>query len=139
VDVETGTGFTAGHVHKLMKDNFKRVVIMSDYDNKPGRVTNYQTKAEMAQLTNAILARGDVRISRDFVTSHEDAGELLDMFSSQMTGYTRNVKETSSGSMSVTYSGKQKGRKDDLAVTFQRAIKAMHDFYTQPKYAPYWT
>lgn len=138
VDVETGTGFTAGNVNKLIKQHFNRVVIMSDYDRKPGRQTSNESKAEMAQLTNAMLMKGDVCFHEHFVTTHEDPEQLMEMFTEQMIAYKRNIKETERGYVSVIYNGKEGNKKDDMAVTFQRAVYAMHDFYRLEQYAEYW-
>jgi hypothetical protein len=141
VDVESGTGLTAGDVQRMIKDSFNRVVVMDDYSNKPGRKTTYTTKAELVQLTRVALRRKEIVVFDQFVTHHAKPNELWEEWLKQMLKYAQNKKQTRNGNISITYTGKGTAgkEKDDLSLTFQRGIKTMVDFFTLAMFSEHWT
>lgn len=136
VDVESGTGLTAGDVQRLVKDHFNQVVIMDDDSRKPGRQTTYKMKAELVQLTAAALRKKEVFIYDEFVTHHPKPKDLWGKWHQQMLKYAQKKKQLRDGNISFTYTGKGNGdEQDDLALTFQRGVRTMIDFFNLPKYA----
>ncbi len=137
VDVERGTGLVAGDAQAIIQNNFQHVCVMNDYDeDNPGRITNYDVKHEMAQLTRAWLAVNDVGFWENL--SCDDSVKTSAKLKDQLLKFKRNVKEGKGmNSDTVIYSGKGKNKddKDDLSVTLQKCVLAMKDFAGQRKYA----
>ena len=98
------------------------------------------TKFDLVKLTQIALARKEYKIWDHFVTSAKDERKLMTTFMQQMLDYAREETVLPSGAISVRYTGKTGGRKDDIGLTFQRAIRSVHDFHNPVgKYTKHWT
>ena len=140
LDVESGTGFSVSEVYRLVNANFNRVITMDDHHRKPGREMLPATKFELVSMTQSALAMGEVCIWSELVTSAPDTLELLTKFKNQMLAYERIETPIGNfGKISVTYSGKRGKKKDDIALTFQRGIRSINNFFdANGKYIKYW-
>jgi hypothetical protein len=136
LDIESGTGLEASRVNKLVRSHFDDVITMTDFIRKDGTKTDEAAKRDMVTITREALEAGDVSIHEDFVTTHSDPKKLMQEFGDQMMEYSRVINQGNGRrAPTVTFTGKTKqGKKDDLAMTFQRCIRAMRRFATSPKY-----
>ena len=142
VDAESGTGFCAGDIEHIIATNFKNVVFMSDFNNKPGTFTSNPAKQEMMELTRSALDSGDLDIVDEIATTHRNQVALMAEVQRQLLGYERVIKPSVSEftTSKIRYSGKgaNKTDKDDLSVTIQRAVRAKKVFFSDPKYRKYY-
>jgi hypothetical protein len=123
IDVESGTGTTAGDIPTwIRRQHFGPMLEVQDMKFKPGTVTSSPAKAEMAEMTQRALLEGNYYFCQDLVTSHPRPNEMLAKFRDQLCAYERYVSPNGN---QLLYSGKgvSKTEKDDLALTFQRAIR----------------
>lgn len=140
LDVEVGTGHAAGDVPYGIRTQLQdvRFCEMKDYEKKPGRKMLHETKVEIANLTRSYFMSKRLGIYEKLVTSHERPNELLAEFRDQLLRYQRNTKELGQGRVKVEYGGKQGGKRDDMAVCFQRSVKSMGDFQSDGQYFRFW-
>jgi hypothetical protein len=138
LDVESGTGFEAGHITKLVQENFNNVVVMKDFHRKPGTSTTNAAKKEMMELTRSLLNTEDLFINKDFVCTDKDPAKILGKFQDQMLEYSRivTVGRSIRNMNHEVFSGKgpNKTKLDDLGVTFQRALRCRKEFLYSGKY-----
>jgi hypothetical protein len=138
LDVESGTGLEAGHIIKLITENFNNVVVMQDFHRKPGTRTHEAEKKEMMELTRTLVDTGDISICKDFVCTDPKPEVILGKFSSQMMAYERRIvigKGVRQQNKEL-YSGKgvHKNKLDDLSTSFQRAVRCRKTFLFSGKY-----
>lgn len=140
VDIEANGNGEWSHLVSFLSQ-FPNVIIMSDYKRKEGTNTTNQSKLEMMKLTRAILDEDSVGFAKSFVTSNKSANEVVKLFLKQMRQYERLVIPSKSLKISnaVILSGKgpNKTQKDDLCLTFQRAVRSRKVFLESSKYAKY--
>lgn len=130
-DVEANGSSVWGHINAVIRE-FDRVIIVSDYNRKEGTNTTNSAKQEMVQITREVLGTGDdVRFLDGFVTSHPDPnGYIFPEFKRQMCAYTRVFFPTTSNDVAVfSGNGKNKDMKDDMCLTFQRALRRRKLFF----------
>ena len=139
-DIEANGNSEWSHIEAVVLE-FPPAVIMSDYKRKHATNTTNAAKRDMMSLTRAVLDDGDVRFLNGFVTTSDNTPRLLEEFKKQLLSYERFVLPTANlnSKNTVVFSGKgrNKDRKDDLCLTFQRAIRSRRIFLEDDKYRSY--
>lgn len=140
IDVESGSGFVAPDVAAMVRNNFRNYYILSDFKvRKEGTLTTNEGKAKMYQLTHNELRQDRVRIATNIVTHNPDPEKMVAEFRDQMLNYSRYAikAKTAFETTKYVYTGKGEdgNSKDDLSLTFQRAIYTRFRFQFDPKFA----
>ena len=137
LDVEMNTGMTAPDVYAFVTGKFNRVVVINDKTRKEGTLTTEKMKHEMMELTRLLLVKNDVRFWSEFVTNDPNPAAVRAKWATQMTNYRRVFVPGRSVTSKNTYvlSGKGPDKKamDDLAMTFQRAVRLRYRSENDPK------
>jgi hypothetical protein len=136
IDVESGSALEAGHIYKLVRDNFNDVVTMNDDGRIPGTRMTEQTKGEMTTLAVRAIDDGHIAFHRQLVTTHAAPRDMLDEFQKQLLNFKREIRQSKNGTVHYIYSGKDSGR-DDMTIAFMRCLYARYRFEREPKYARY--
>jgi len=141
VDVESGTGTAARDAIACLQDEFLNIIPIKDFTRKYGTTMLNTIKEELVLLTRTVLEMGDVRVYDRLVTSHPHPNTIIGRLKDQLMEYARHVIVGTGPKAhnSVIYHGKGENRNkmDDLALSFQRAIRARRRFWEEPAYA-YW-
>lgn len=79
IDVEDGTGLEAGHIRKLMIDQFgtSNVIVLKYNKQDRGSLKGAIAKEEGAQLLRQSLKRDDLNFGENVVTHHPDLDALI--------------------------------------------------------------
>lgn len=133
IDAESGTGLCAGDIDKYVQDRFDNVIVIQPMDRKPGTVTSHRVKEDMAEYTHKILMSGEYCFAEQIATSHPNPAKLLAEFRDQLIAYEK-VLQRSGIHEHLVYTGKgiHGKAKDDLAVTFQRAVRLCEMYRNNP-------
>jgi len=142
ISTESGTGFTAPDVRKMMSKRFKGNTIFVDEfgdSNKEGAQTTQDTKQIMSNLLATELDMNRLVYDAELITSHPKVNELKEETERQLRAFMRLVKAPISGfgEPKIEFSGKAGGKQDDLLMSLGMAVHALHKFETEPKYRPY--
>lgn len=139
-DVEMGTGFTAPDVYGFVREKFNNIITINDKERKEGTLTTFKSKQEMMELTRNILEAGEIRFWKKFVTSNENPEIIKEEWSIQMCAYSRlfvpGNTVSSHNKYVLTGKGVDKTMKDDLCLTFQRALRTRWRYETDPTIRP---
>jgi hypothetical protein len=87
------------------------------------------------QLRDA-LHTGAIFFHEDFFSTEMSTHEAIKQIRDELCRFSIIVEPPKSlfGKVRRTYSGKNGGQNDDLAITLQLAITALRQFYRDPKY-----
>lgn len=134
VDVESGTGLTAGDISRLMKQEFGARDAVRNHRGKPGRKMTYSVRGDAVEFTENLLKEGHLKVSSTFVSS---TPRILEEFMAQMLRYTKQETATTpQGDTRITYSGKGPNKKnDDLADAFVFALLFQHRYHQEEEQA----
>lgn len=133
IDAESGTGLCAGDIEVYVQDRFDNVIMIQPMDRKPGTITSHLVKEEMAQLTHKILMSREYCFADQIATSHPRPDKLLAEFRDQMIAYEQVLKKSGLHQRLVfTGKGNDGKSKDDMAVTFQRAVRVCELYKNDP-------
>jgi hypothetical protein len=137
VDVEMGTGLTAPDIYAWVAEKFRNVTLINDLTRKEGSLTTHKAKQEMMEIARYVLLKDEVRFWEKFVTSEDNAAAIKDQWAKQMMEYKRLFVKgksiTSKNSYVLSGKGENKDKKDDISVTFQRAVRLRDRFEHDPK------
>lgn len=125
-DIEAGTGLESSHIQNLITREIKtHSIFLTDFKNKHGTNTTYATKYDMMVLTMSAMNKNLIQISNSLVTVTPN---VIETFCEQMINYEKKVVpgKTETSKNKIIFSGKKNGAKDDLCVTFQRAIRSQN-------------
>lgn len=139
VNVEAGTGLSAPDIETTLSRSFEGIVFMTDFAGKAGTLTSESNKVTMMELTQRHLDMKEVSFFSKLVTSHAKPKDMLLEFKAQLHAFKPLVtpaKGTRSAP-SVKLTGKENGKRDDMCMTFMRAIYTRHMFLTMAKYRKY--
>ena len=121
-DIEANGSASWSYLVSLIRKHFRSVVFLSDFKNKEATNTTHALKKDALVKTLTALEDDNIAIHQSFVSATPT--ETLAEFETQMKAYKRHVK-TSGERVVTTFSGKDKGAKDDLSFTFMRAVRSM--------------
>lgn len=141
VAFESNSGHHTALSRRLLSTFVNRIVLLTDKELRKGGVTTtHKIKQHMMEMTQTAIIHDEVCVSAEFITSHAEPAKMLEEFRAQMLRYRAHKKPASTpfGQDKVAWSGKDGGRKDDLAVTLQLAIYWRSVFWTELKYKMYW-
>lgn len=140
VDVEGNGSMAWSHINAVVCQ-MSDVILLSDYKNKQATNTTNAAKKDMVDITRAVLEADDIRFMKGMITSHPHPDRVMQEFKRQMLSYERYVIANPSlrSQNSIIFSGKgsNKDKKDDICLTFQRALRWRRIFLESPKYRQY--
>jgi hypothetical protein len=119
IDAETGTGFAAGDIQKIVSTNFGNCYMMNHTKDgrKPGTLTTEAVKHDAARISLEMLHRDEFSIYEKLVT-HSKEEDILKLFGSQLYAYERTIRAGH-----YHYSAKKAKHCDDLVVSFTRLAR----------------
>lgn len=141
-DIESGTGMSAGDMQAFVRKHFTNVVMMNEEADgfKPGMPQTKRSKEEMVESFCVALQENMFGIAEDFVSVHQPADKVLEMWRQQGNRYQEETVTTKNGHTSSSYSGKgEKGtEKDDIFNATLRGFNAYRIFSNDAQYQRFW-
>lgn len=140
--VEGNMSTEAMMIRKLIWEYFPEACFPGTLgDEKVGILTTGQTKYDQQHIFQLALAKGDIRVARDLITTDNKPGELLTKLRTQLINWSKFAVpgKTPLQATRYTFTGKGTSRKnkDDLAMVAQLLLLCIHKFFSSPAWLKY--